>query len=172
MKKTLQILSELVSEKVIEDFAIGGAVAAIFYTEPSDTADLDIFITFPPDKLIVSLTDIYDALKIKGYTNWEKEGIIIEGLPVQFLPAESGLLRKAYETAKPQQIAGTEAKIMLFEYLCAIMLDTGRPKDKVRLANCWAAKNLNHEKFLKICKNQGLEKKWQKFYDNFIQTPI
>jgi len=172
MKKTLQVLTRLVTEKVINDFAIGGAVAAIYYTEPSDTSDLDVFITFPPDKLIVSLTDIYGALKKKGYTEWKKEGILIEGLPVQFLPVEKGVLKGAFETAQPQTIAGTKAKIMTFEYLCLIMLDTGRPKDKVRLASCWGTKNLNQTKFLQLCKKHGLEKKWQTFYGNFIHDPI
>ena len=44
MKKTIEILKQMIKEGIIEDYAIGGAVGVIFYTEPTDTKDLDIFI--------------------------------------------------------------------------------------------------------------------------------
>jgi hypothetical protein len=41
--------NSLVYEKTIKGDAIGGAVAAIDYTEPAETGDLDVWITFPQD---------------------------------------------------------------------------------------------------------------------------
>jgi hypothetical protein len=35
MEKTLRVLNRMVKDGVIEQYAIGGAVAAIFYVEPS-----------------------------------------------------------------------------------------------------------------------------------------
>ncbi|HCX30194.1 MAG TPA: hypothetical protein DHU55_10560, partial [Blastocatellia bacterium] len=43
MEKTLRVLNRMVKDGVIEQYAIGGAVAAIFYIEPINTNDLDIF---------------------------------------------------------------------------------------------------------------------------------
>lgn len=169
MKQTLEILNKLAKKGIIDGYAIGGAVAAIFHTEPAETADLDIFVTFPKSELIVDLTKMTRELEAMGYQQWEKEGIIVEGIPVQFLPAESGLLKEAYEKASKENIEGTQTRIMTLEYLCAIMLETGRPKDKIRLGACWGHKNLNMENFQKICSRHGLGKKLEKFQTLYIE---
>ncbi len=44
MKKTIEIINELKSKKLIDDYAIGGGIGALFYIEPFLTYDLDIFI--------------------------------------------------------------------------------------------------------------------------------
>lgn len=107
-----------------------------------------------------------------GYTEWEKEGIVIEGIPVQFLPAEPGLLKEAYEQATNETLDGIQTRIMTLEYLCAIMLATGRPKDRTRLASCWGHKNLKLDQFRKICDRHGLHKKLSRFESLFIQDDI
>jgi len=43
MKKTLEVINELKKEGLINDYAIGGAVGALRWTEPFFTEDLDIF---------------------------------------------------------------------------------------------------------------------------------
>ena len=170
MKKTLEVLNSLVEEGVIEGYAIGGAVAAIFYTEPSETADLDVFITFPSDKLLVSLDAIYEHLRKKGFATFEHEGIVIEGIPVQFLPAAKPLLLDAFREAHEESVAGVPTRIMCFEHLAAIMLDTGRPKDKLRLVQCWESPALDREKFQVICSNHGLQKDWENFHARYIDS--
>lgn len=170
MKKTLEALNSLVKERVIEGYAIGGAVAAIFYTEPSETADLDVFITFPSDQVIVSLDVIYEHLRKKGFTTFEHEGIVIEGIPVQFLPAAKPLLLDAFREAHEESVAGVPTRIMGFEHLAAIMLDTGRPKDKLRLLQSWESQELDREKFQEICSNHGLKKKWETFHAKYIDS--
>lgn len=172
MRKTLEILDSLVAQNVISQYAIGGAVAAIFYTEPVETGDIDVFVAFPSSQLVVSLEPITDALRGLGYTEWDKEGILVEGLPVQFLPAESPLLREALAEAAVHDLGGGAcARIMTFEHLCAIMLDTGRPKDSVRLCACWTDSKLNKIGFLNICRRFGLEGKWNAFFSKFLKEP-
>ncbi|MFZ4599886.1 MAG: hypothetical protein ACOYNN_14680 [Terrimicrobiaceae bacterium] len=171
MKKTLEVLNSLVKERVIEDYAIGGAVAAIFYTEPSETADLDVFITFPSDQMLVSLDVIYAHLREKGFATFEQEGIVIEGIPVQFLPAATPLLLDAFRNAREESVAGAPCRIMRFEHLAAIMLDTGRPKDKLRLVQSWESPLLDREKFQDICSNHGLQRKWEDFHAKYIDSP-
>jgi len=171
MKKTLEILNNLVSEKIIDGYAIGGAVAAIYYTEPAETGDLDVFITFPQDQLIVSPEKIYSALAKKGYSTFEKEGIIIEGLPVQFLPAAKPLLLEAYQNAISKTIAGIETKVIGFEHLAVIMLDTNRPKDKIRLSQFAVSPKLDRAKFENILKRHNLFQKWEQFQIKYLDDP-
>lgn len=60
MEKTIKIINELIEDGVIKHYAIGGAIASIFYTEPIATYDLDIFFIFD-----ISLTPIYQWMEKK-----------------------------------------------------------------------------------------------------------
>ena len=44
MKKTLEVLNRLRSHGTISDYAIGGSMGALFYTEAVTTMDLDVFL--------------------------------------------------------------------------------------------------------------------------------
>lgn len=66
MKTALRVLNDLVAEKVIRDYAIGGAMGAMFYMEAVTTMDLDVFVVFNDDLNLLPLQPIYDALKAKG----------------------------------------------------------------------------------------------------------
>ena len=171
MKKTLEVLNSLVSEKIIDGYAIGGAVAAIYYTEPAETGDLDVFVTFPQDQLIVSPEKIFGALAQKGYSDFEKEGVVIEGLPVQFLPAATPLLLEAFQQADSKSIAGIKTKIIGFEHLAAIMLDTNRPKDKIRLTQFAVSPKLDRNRFEAILKRHDLFQKWEQFQTKYLDDP-
>ncbi len=48
MKETLRVINRMVVDGIISQYAIGGAVAAIYYLEPFDTADLDVFVQVKP----------------------------------------------------------------------------------------------------------------------------
>jgi hypothetical protein len=49
MEATLAVLNRLVEAGLVERYAIGGAVGAIFWIEPFDTIDLDIFVRRYPE---------------------------------------------------------------------------------------------------------------------------
>jgi hypothetical protein len=98
MKETLSEINALSSAGIIGQSAIGGAMGATFYLEPISTYDLDIFVLFESPPLILTLTPIYDFLCARGHEA-EGDAINICGWPVQFLPAESPLLREAVEQA-------------------------------------------------------------------------
>ena len=44
MKETIRILDRLRKKGLIRDYAIGGAIAAMRYLEPSITDDLDVYL--------------------------------------------------------------------------------------------------------------------------------
>src|SRR5215471_7493310 len=101
MKRTLVVLNELEGEGIFSRYAIGGAMGAIFYTEPFLTFDLDVFVVLPqPACGLMSLVPIYDALRALGYEQKENECVVIEGIPVQFLPAYNALVEEALDHAQ------------------------------------------------------------------------
>ena len=133
MKRTLEVLNELEREGVFTRYAIGGAMAATFYTEPVLTFDLDVFVLLQSSATgLVSLAPIYDALRTRGYKE-EQECILIEGVPVQFLPAYNALIEEALAQAREIDYEGVPARVVRAEHLIAICLQTGRAKYSQRL---------------------------------------
>jgi hypothetical protein len=168
MERTIGVLNKMVEDGIIAGYVIGGAIAAMFYIDPVETADLDIFVLFPKDKLIVSLEDIFGYLRDLGYIEFSAEGIIVEGMPVQFLPAFSPLLQEAYRQAVLKQVGSTLARIASLEHLMAVMLEVGRPKDKLRLANCRLSASFDEEKLLNVLERFHLTDRWTKFQQTIL----
>ena len=82
----LRAANELGSAGLIEDYALGGALAAIYYVEPFTTYDADIFL-IPTDRtLTAGIPAIYSHLQSKGW-RVEREHLLMNGFPVQFLAA-------------------------------------------------------------------------------------
>ena len=68
MEKTLRVLNRMVKDGVIEQYAIGGAVAAIFYVEPINTNDVDVFFHVKdPSAGLDILAPLYEYLSGLGY---------------------------------------------------------------------------------------------------------
>ena len=168
MQKALRVLNNLVSEHVFSGYAIGGAMGATFYIEPVFTIDLDVFIVFPPDALIVTLDPIYRALEKKGYhpDPVNRECVDIEGTPVQFLPAYNSLLLEACAAAKPFIYEGVPTRVLQAEYLVAVALQTGRGKDRLRVQNFAAAGVLDSETLNRILTKYSLAEKYRSWTTN------
>lgn len=162
MKETLKVVNQMVRHGVIEEYAIGGAIAAVYYLEPFDTADLDIFIqvssTAGSDLLI--LAPIYEYLIKRGYKA-QGEFIYIEGIPVQFLPVFNPLTEEAVKRADTIKFARVRTRIMRPEHLVAIMLDTGRPKDYLRISMFLEAGTVNRRSLNAVLRQHDLIKKWK-----------
>lgn len=133
MEHTLKIINQMQRESLFATYAIGGGIAALFYIEPITTFDLDIFVIRPESSgLIVFLSPIYAWLEEKGY-HPDNEQVIIEGVPVQFIPTYNDLVSDAVSNAVEQRYGNTVTRVLSAEYLIAIMLQTYRAKDKDRL---------------------------------------
>ena len=134
MEATLKVLNELERGGVIARYAIGGAVGAIFYMEPFLTYDLDVFVLLPQTTGgLLTLAPIYEALKQRGCEE-EGECLLIEGMPVQFLPTYNALLEEALSEARETPYAETLTRVLRPEHLAAIMVQTGRDKDRQRFS--------------------------------------
>ena len=163
MKRTLEVLNELEREGVFTRYAIGGAMAATFYTEPVLTFDLDVFVLLQSSATgLVSLAPIYDALRTRGYKE-EQECILIEGVPVQFLPAYNALIEEALAQAREIDYEGVPARVVRAEHLIAICLQTGRAKDRARVAMLREQAHLDHELLADILRRHQLEEKWKQW---------
>jgi hypothetical protein len=161
MEKTLRVLNRMVKDGVIKQYAIGGAVAAIFYIEPINTNDLDIFFHVEdPSAGFDILTPLYKYLSGLGYQA-KGEAIDIEGWPVQFLPVFNPLLEEAVDQAKEVRFQRTTTRVMQAEHLVAIMLQTGRLKDHARIAEFIEHEVVDQSKLADILARHKLIKKWE-----------
>jgi len=115
MEKALQVLNEIQKSGIIKDYAVGGGIAATYYIEPILTFDLDIFF-IPAQERPDVLSPIYEALKNRGY-KFHKEQIIVEGIPVQFIPVYNELVRDAMENAVEAKYRKAKTKIFRSEHL-------------------------------------------------------
>jgi hypothetical protein len=167
MEETFKVINQIKEDGVIEDYAVGGAVAAIFYVEPFTTYDIDIFCAFSAQGSgLMLLTPIYEYLAQRGYYP-EKETINIEGWPVQFLPIFNPLLEEAVENANEVMIGQTLARVVRPEHLVAIMLDTGRAKDYARISRFLEVGAVDMDKLMGVLHRHNLELKWNDFKRRF-----
>lgn len=168
MKATLEVINQMRADRVIGNYAIGGAVGATFYLEPVATLDIDVFVSFQKTSgsPLVSLTPIYDYLTARGFKA-EKEYIIIEGWPVQFLPPGNALVEEALEQAVETELEGVPTWVMTAEHLTAIALQTGRAKDHARILQFIESGAIEADKLDAILKRHGLVAKWEQFGDKF-----
>ena len=127
----LRAANELVSVGLIKDYALGGALAAIYYTEPVTTYDADIIFITKDKTLGAGIPAIYEHLQSKGW-RIEREHLLIKDFPVQFLAA-SGLTEEAVRNAKRIEYEGVPAKVFRPEYIIAIAASVGRYKDFARI---------------------------------------
>ena len=157
MERTIHILNRMREEGVFQSYAIGGGIAALFYIEPLTTFDLDVFVLLAngPSPL-VSLSPIYSWLQQRGYTP-RGEQVVIEGIPVHFIPAYNPLVVEAVRAAVEKPYANATARVLAPEYLMAIMIQTGRPTDRERLMRFLEEAEISSELLERILTEHGLK---------------
>jgi hypothetical protein len=170
VKDTFAIINQMQADGVIGKYAVGGAVGATFYLEPSATLDIDIFVSLqaPTGGILVSLTPIYNYLTARGCAV-EQEYIVIAGWPVQFLPPADALDEEALTQAVITEVDGIKVWVMTAEHLVAIALRTGRAKDFVRILQFVESGVLQPGKLDDLLTRHGLLAKWEHFGDKFLR---
>ncbi len=161
MKRALQVLNELEQEGIYSRYAIGGAMAAIFYAEPTLTFDLDVFVLLPRTSgALVSLAPIYDALRSRGYAE-QAECVLVEGVPVQLLPTFNSLLEEGLREARDVVYEEVPTRVLRAEHLVAICLQTGREKDRERVRLLRAQAKLDGVLLHDLLQRYDLGAKWK-----------
>ena len=156
MKATLAVLNDLVAHGSLGRYAIGGAMGAMFYVEPVATYDLDIFVVLPTTSVgLVTLTPLYDALRQRGYEP-QAEHVVIEGVPVQFLPAYNDLIEEALDQARDVEVDGVPTRVLRIEHLICVAVQTNRPKDRERVRLLTQEAEVAPDLLADICARHGL----------------
>jgi hypothetical protein len=167
MERTLQMIDWMQTEGLFTTYAIGGGIAVLFYIEPITTFDLDIFVSFPESSgPIISLSPLYAWLEKKGYVP-RNEQVMIEGVPVQFIPAYNDLIKDALNNAVEQTYGHTVTRVLGPEYLIAIMLQTYRPKDKERLIKFLDQCDFSSKSLHTILETHTLKEQFERFKREF-----
>ncbi len=133
------------ADGVIGKYAIGGAVGATFYLEPSATLDVDIFVTLPT-----------------------ASGVVLGGWPVQFLPPSDALDHEALAGAISTEVEGVKTWVMTAEHLVAIALRTGRAKDYNRVLQFIEQRAVDRGKLQNILQRYGLASRWEQFERKYL----
>ena len=166
MKDTINAINKLKENGLINDYAIGGAIAVLKWTEPFFTRDLDIFIIHEAkEKERVILTPIYEYLKERG-AQWEKQWIIVNGIPVDFIVADK-LETEAIENAEEVEYEEVKTKILTPEYLIALFIRAGRDKDERKIEMLLKQTKIDMEKLEKILNENELIEKFVKFKEKY-----
>lgn len=161
----------MVADGVIRKFAVTGAVAALYYSEPTVTEDLDILVPFDDlqDKPggLATLEPLVSYLNDRGYKEFEKEGIVVEGWPVQFLPVSDELdaeaLNRAQEVEFSDEPESGRIPILRPEHIVAIALRVGRAKNRERIIRFVEEQLVNLKELRNVLNRHHLLEEWSKF---------
>jgi len=155
----LRVLNEMKAASVVEEYAIAGAMALAFWIEPVPTFDLDVLVFLPetPGPL-VSLSSIYAWTAARGYAE-KDEHVLIEGVPVQFLPSHDELADEAVRTAETLDYAGVAVRVVLPEYLVALYSEPSArtAKRRVRAAALAESPRLDRSRLEALLRRFSLE---------------
>ena len=173
MQAVCDVLEQLLREGILKQYAIGGATAAGFHGEPLATRDVDVFVFLeaPPGSLLISLDPLYARLAELGFSEFEDEGLMIHGFPVQFLSVAPGLETEALNNAVSHEWEGHRIRVMGPEHLAAIALTVGRPKDRARLVYLAALPAFDRHLFAKILERHNLTERWNQWAEALGLAP-
>jgi hypothetical protein len=142
--------------------------------EATLTEDVDILISFEETadqqkSGLLVLSPLLSYLEEKGYDKFRKEGILIEGWPVQFLPvadkldAEALAQAQEVETLIPPSNGNVRTRILRPEHIVAIALRTGRPKDWIRIGQFIEERAVDIKKLCDVISRYELYNSWKSF---------
>ena len=169
MEEAIRLLNEMVSRGLLDGYAIGGAMASLFYAEPVATFDLDVFVLLPQAQAGQSVVTIEPQLAFLREHGAVEQGehIVVHGLPVQLLPVYNPLVAEATKQAVTKRVGQAETRVCRQEHLLAILVQTGRDKDRVRLPLLLEGTLPDRRLLDEILERHGLRRKW----DEWTKSP-
>jgi hypothetical protein len=144
--EAIAAMNAMKGDGVVSDYALGGAMALIFWSEPTATFDVDVFVLLQQTTMLVSLEPIYSWARARGYRE-EAEHIIISGVPVQIIPAHNDVASEAVRQAAALEYQGQPVRVIRPEYLIAMYLEeTARTRKRLeRVATLLDEGNLDRD---------------------------
>lgn len=168
MKATPEAINLMQAEGVICHYAIGGAVAAVYYAEPATVLEIDVFVILPfdPNGSSASLTTFHDHLIARG---WEPAGECFElgGWPVRFLVTDTDLKREAVASSIPIPLDSYRVWVVTAEHLIAIALTAKRSDDRPWMLRLVERDAIDELMLKAILSAPDLIGKWTQFEHEF-----
>lgn len=152
-------LNAMQEEGIVEKYAVGGGMAALFYAETTRTYDIDIFVLIEQQGLLVDLSRIYNWSRGQGH-GVEQEYLMIYGVPVQILVAGEGLESEAVQTSQMLDYDGVPVPVIRPEFLILLYLRAGSAKRRVRAADL-VETGVDIEQVTRLAKHYNLQKEWE-----------
>ena len=128
-----RVLNRMRDDGIVTQYAVGGATAVLFYAEPTRTYDLDVFVTLAAiaEDMLAPLSRVYEWAREQGF-GLQAEHLLIEGVPVQLLPAYNSLVAAALKTARVHDYGGVPVCVVDPEHLVALALQAGGARRRER----------------------------------------
>ena len=128
-----RVLNRMRDERIVAQYAVGGATAVLFYAEPTRTYDVDVFVILEAlgNDVLAPLSHAYEWAQEQGF-GLQGEHLLIEGVPVQLLPAYNALVEAALSTARVHDYAGVPVRVVNPEHLVALALQAGGARRRER----------------------------------------
>ena len=163
VEQALRLANEAKAKGLIGDYAIGGAFAFIYYSEPFETKDLDLFVSLAstPSGLI-DLGPIWRHF-IAGGAAPEGQFLRLSRLLVDFVPVADRLDEEALNEATDVQVGQQTTRVLTAEHAVAIAVRTARPQDRMKIARLLgsAPDAIDHTCLDRILEQHGLLLKWR-----------
>lgn len=156
--EVLSAIDDLKEKELIEDYAISGAVAQLFWDEAIPTFDLDVLVLVPKTDSLDVLRPIYEWAAERGYPT-DKEHIYIGGVPVQFIPTFSPLTEEAVREAKSLPYNDLSVNVVGPEHLVGIWMTppANNAVRRERVARLRASGRLDEDVLADLVNRYGLK---------------
>jgi len=161
MRELAQLLNDMRTAGVIENYALFGAMAQMRYTEAVATLDADVLVSVASPERMDVLAGIYEFCSRRGLPA-EGEAIRVGAWPVQFVPVFSPLTRD--DTA---DFEGIPLRVVRADHLAAIALSVGRAKDYARILALLESSSVARDQIARLAARHGLSEAWQRFETRF-----
>jgi hypothetical protein len=157
LSDAFRVINALQQQGVIEQYAVGGAMAMLFWAEPVVTFDLDVFILWRATASpIITLEPLYDAVRQRGF-EVAAEHILIHGTPIQFIVSPNDLGDEAIESADVRELDGVAFRVMRPEHLAALWLQAGGAKRRERVEILRQSGSLNESVLSELLHKYGVQ---------------
>lgn len=152
------IFSSLYEDKHVDLWSVGGSYGVIHYTEPFETADVDVFIVL---KKGLPLKDVYSLIEGMGYGTVvfeEKTYFKVKGVYLQVVPVCDELETEAVD----KSVRIGPLVVMIPEYLIALKLNAYRPKDKIHIGKLKDQASVDYSTLFPILRKYNLMDRWNR----------
>lgn len=165
MADVYRALNAMRDEGIVENYAVCGGTAALFYAQTTATFDIDIFVLLQQHSVLIDLGPIYNWARARGY-EIENEYLRVHGVPVQVLVAGEGLEKAAVQEARLLDYDGVPVPVAPPEHLVLMYLQAGGAKRRGRAFDLLEVGAADTERVSALAQRFDLQKLWQKWKDD------